>query len=75
MPTNGFSIKPLKVELLAGEQKATEFCISVWDPKLNWSPLAEILGTGFLRVVYQEPWYLAPCFSGAPKWRFSFGFT
>ena len=25
MPTNGFSIKPLKVKLLAGEQKATEF--------------------------------------------------
>ena len=24
MPANGFSIKPLKVELLAGEQKATE---------------------------------------------------
>ena len=24
MPTNGFSIKPLKVQLLAGEQKATE---------------------------------------------------
>ena len=24
-PTNGFSIKPLKVKLLAGEQKATEF--------------------------------------------------
>ena len=25
MPTNGFSIKPLKVKLLAGEQKATEY--------------------------------------------------
>ena len=24
MPTNGFSIKPLKVKRLAGEQKATE---------------------------------------------------
>ena len=24
MPTNGFSTKPLKVKLLAGEQKATE---------------------------------------------------
>ena len=24
LPTNGFSIKPLKVKLLAGEQKATE---------------------------------------------------
>ena len=24
MPTNGFSIKPLKVKLIAGEQKATE---------------------------------------------------
>ena len=24
MPTNGFSIKPRKVKLLAGEQKATE---------------------------------------------------
>ena len=24
LPTNGFSIKPLKVELLAGEQKPTE---------------------------------------------------
>ena len=27
MPTNGFSIKPLKVKVLAGEQKATEFCL------------------------------------------------
>ena len=25
MPTNGFSIKPLKVKLFAGEQKATEY--------------------------------------------------
>ena len=25
MPTNGFSTKPLKVKLLAGEQKATKF--------------------------------------------------
>ena len=25
MPTNGFSIKPLKVKPLAGEQKATEY--------------------------------------------------
>ena len=25
MPTNGFSTKPLKVKLLAGQQKATEF--------------------------------------------------
>ena len=25
MPTDGFSIKPRKVKLLAGEQKATEF--------------------------------------------------
>ena len=25
LPANGFSIKPLKVKLLAGEQKATEF--------------------------------------------------
>ena len=25
MPTNGFSIEPLKVKLLAGEQKETEF--------------------------------------------------
>ena len=29
MPTNGFAIKPLKVELLLGEQKATEFCFQV----------------------------------------------
>ena len=27
LPTNGFSIKPLKVKLLAGEQKATEACL------------------------------------------------
>ena len=26
MPTNGFSVKPLKVKLVAGEQKATENC-------------------------------------------------
>ena len=25
MPTNGFATKPLKVKLLAGEQKATEY--------------------------------------------------
>ena len=28
MPTNGFSIKPLKGILVAGEQKATEFPLS-----------------------------------------------
>ena len=27
MPTHGFSTKPLKVKLLAGEQKATEFLL------------------------------------------------
>ena len=26
LPTDGFFIKPLKVELLAGEQKATKIC-------------------------------------------------
>ena len=26
MPTDGFSINPLKVKLLAGKQKATEVC-------------------------------------------------
>ena len=32
MPTNGFSTnKPLKVKLLAGEQKATEFCSSFFS--------------------------------------------
>ena len=35
LPTNGFSIKPLKVKLFAGEQKAPEerydFCICVWS--------------------------------------------
>ena len=30
LPTNGFSMKPLKVKLLAGEQKATEVCGSVF---------------------------------------------
>ena len=33
MPTNGFSITPLKAKLLAGEQKATE---SLWDRK-RWT--------------------------------------
>ena len=31
MPTNGFSIKPLKIKLLAGEQKATEYYSGVKD--------------------------------------------
>ena len=32
MPTNGFSIKPLKVKLLAGEQKATEETLEPLHP-------------------------------------------
>ena len=31
MPTNGFSINPLKVKLLAGEQKATESSTVTWE--------------------------------------------
>ena len=30
LPTNWFSINPLKVKLLAGEQKATEECMGFW---------------------------------------------
>ena len=33
MPTNGLSIEPLKLKLLAGEQKATEkFCERGYSP-------------------------------------------
>ena len=36
LPTNGFSIKPLEVKLLAGEQKLTEaWCKRMW--RLNVS--------------------------------------
>ena len=35
LPTEGFSIKPLKVKLLAGEQKATEFTKQF----LMWLPI------------------------------------
>ena len=31
LPTNGFSLKPQKVKLLAGEQKATEVLFTVLD--------------------------------------------
>ena len=37
MPTHGFSIKPLKVELLAGEQKAIE-CVFDLKSVVNGSP-------------------------------------
>ena len=40
LPTNGISIKPLKVKLLAGEQKATFLWI---DPLTCWSPLPLLL--------------------------------
>ena len=33
MPTNGFSIKPLKIKLLAGEQKAAEVWFLIRGPK------------------------------------------
>ena len=44
MPTTGFSTKPLKVKLLAGEQKATEISIpgfdvgSIWRNSEPWDP-------------------------------------
>ena len=39
MPTNGFSIKPLKVKLLAGEQKATEILIQRPNARSPFHPL------------------------------------
>ena len=40
MPTNGFSIKPLKVKLLAGEQKATKYMCFLFSRVLK--QMAEI---------------------------------
>ena len=40
MPTNGFSIKPLKVKLLAGEQKATESCLVCFSDPRGIRPLS-----------------------------------
>ena len=48
LPTNGFSIKPLKVKLLAGEQKATESnsyrsdcCLRAFAPMLTFRQILE----------------------------------
>ena len=38
LPTNGFSIKPLKVKLLAGEQNATEY-IYIYICSCDFSPV------------------------------------
>ena len=35
MPTSGFSIKPLKVKLSAGEQKATECLLAISSPDFS----------------------------------------
>ena len=36
MPTKGCSIKPLKIKLLAGEQKATELCLLILKGNPTW---------------------------------------
>ena len=38
MPTSGFSIKPLKVNLVAGQQKATE----CWEKGILLSPFLKV---------------------------------
>ena len=39
LPTNGFSIKPLTVKLLAGEQKATKLpCMSILSRSPSFNP-------------------------------------
>ena len=62
LPTNGFSIKPLRVKLLAGEQKATETCqvclkahfetLGFQRPLKEWSRSLDCLlpKDGFLRL-------------------------
>ena len=47
LPTNGFSIKPLKVKLLAGEQKATEIqsCIPVATYRFPFEVLLHFLAS------------------------------
>ena len=42
MPTNRFSMKPLKVKLLAGEQKATELYLP-GNLRLRWDDLRSII--------------------------------
>ena len=44
MPTNGLSVKPLEVKLLAGEQKATEIMWARFSVRLGWRAL--ITGDG-----------------------------
>ena len=63
MPTNGFSIKPLEVKLLAGEQKATEYELLF---TLKWSQIVGIAGSCIARnrvtfqVTHESSWDL--CF-------------
>ena len=71
MPTNGFSTKPLKVQLLAGEQKATEVSINgklfsgslrpdgeVPNGSIHWVSDENITGRG---------WKLCPNFTRAAE--------
>ena len=65
MPTNGFSIKPLKVKLSAGEQKVTEQLqrpVSRQSPTFSWQvapgTLAEGNYTFTLQLVRSEDWGL-----------------
>ena len=52
MPTNGFSIKPLKVKLLAGEQQATELWNLPFWIDGPWGQLSKMAGSaaGQLRL-------------------------
>ena len=39
LPTSGFSIKPLRIKLLAGEQKVIENSLSAWTLVFGFEPL------------------------------------
>ena len=60
MTTNGFSIKPLKLKLLAGEQKATQRCFLpffCWVLRLTpceSRPVVFLLGSAFPWVICGE---------------------
>ena len=50
--TSGFSIKPLKVKLLAGEQKATE---TIWGSTLQQLPTGDKTRIGWPTLCFEQP--------------------
>ena len=81
MPTNGFSIKPLKVKLFAGEQKATEcpFCApqapaSSWTSRCSWRSLGgSAWAAVFCAAVAAGGCCLLGSRRGSPSWTSSAG--